>query len=37
VRQAIEDVGPFGLDICTGVRANGKLDEAKLATIFSNL
>jgi phosphoribosylanthranilate isomerase len=37
VRQAIEDVGPFGLDICTGVRSNGHLDEAKLAALFANL
>jgi phosphoribosylanthranilate isomerase len=31
VAQAIADVGPFGLDACTGVRTDGKLDEAKLA------
>lgn len=37
VRRAIEEVGPFGLDICTGVRTDGKLDEGKLATLFSNL
>src|SRR5215468_1022069 len=35
VKQAIEQVGPFGLDICTGVRTNGHLDEAKLAALFS--
>ena len=29
-RQAIDTVQPFGLDICSGVRTNGKLDEAKL-------
>lgn len=29
--QAIAAVGPFGLDICSGVRTNGLLDEAKLA------
>lgn len=30
-RTAIEAVQPFGLDICSGVRTNGQLDEAKLA------
>jgi phosphoribosylanthranilate isomerase len=37
VRQAIEEVGPFGLDICTGVRTVAQLDEAKLAALFSAL
>lgn len=27
VRQAIEIVQPFGVDLCSGVRTNGKLDE----------
>jgi phosphoribosylanthranilate isomerase len=36
-RQAIEEVGPFGLDICTGVRSDGKLDEQKLAALFARL
>jgi phosphoribosylanthranilate isomerase len=31
VAEAIRDVGPFGLDLCTGVRTGGALDEAKLA------
>ena len=30
VRQAIETVGPFGVDICSGVRTEGKLDPYKL-------
>lgn len=30
VRQAVEQVHPFGLDLCSGVRTNGKLDEVKL-------
>jgi phosphoribosylanthranilate isomerase len=30
VRQAIEDVRPFGLDVCSGVRTDGILDEVKL-------
>lgn len=35
VGQAIKEVGPFGLDVCSGVRTNGKLDEAKLKRFFS--
>lgn len=31
VAQAIHQVGPFGLDVCGGVRSEGGLDEAKLA------
>ncbi len=31
VEQAIKQVGPFGLDICSGVRKDGKLDEGLLA------
>lgn len=31
VAEAIRDVGPFGLDLCTGVRTHGALDEVKLA------
>jgi phosphoribosylanthranilate isomerase len=30
VAEAIAEVGPFGLDLCTGVRTNGRLDAAKL-------
>jgi len=33
--QAIQEVGPFGLDLCSGVRTNGKLDEAKLRHFFA--
>ena len=36
VREAIETVGPFGLDICSGVRTNGQLDPHKLEA-FMNL
>ena len=35
VRQAIEEVEPFGLDVCTGVRTEGKLDERKLDAFFA--
>lgn len=34
VRQAIEAVQPFGIDLCSGVRTDGQLDEAKLAAFF---
>ena len=37
VAMAIQQVGSFGLDICSGVRADGKLDERKLATFFKRL
>ncbi len=30
VREAIESVKPFGVDICSGVRTNGMLDKTKL-------
>ncbi|MEL6536059.1 MAG: phosphoribosylanthranilate isomerase [Bacteroidota bacterium] len=30
VRQAIEEVGPYGLDLCSGVRTDGHLDQEKL-------
>lgn len=33
-RRAIEHVGPFGLDICSGVRTDGKLDPFKLEKFF---
>jgi phosphoribosylanthranilate isomerase len=35
VGRVIEEVGPFGLDVCSGVRTNGKLDAAKLKRFFS--
>jgi phosphoribosylanthranilate isomerase len=35
VGQAIEEVGPFGLDVCSGVRTDGKLDATKLRRFFS--
>lgn len=37
VREAIEEVGPFGLDVCSGVRTDGALDEAKLAAFFERI
>lgn len=37
VAEAISVVQPFGLDICSGVRANGELDEEKLARFFEHV
>lgn len=34
VREAIETVQAFGLDVCSGVRTGGKLDRAKLEQFF---
>ena len=36
VRDAIELVRPFGLDVCSGVRSDMKLDPAKLELFFKN-
>jgi phosphoribosylanthranilate isomerase len=35
VREAIETVQPFGLDLCSSVRTDGKLDPIKLEAFFS--
>ena len=37
VRQAIDAVGPFGVDVCSGVRTDGELDEAKLNSFFAQV
>ena len=34
-RRAVAEVGPFGLDVCTGVRTNGRLDPQKLAAFMA--
>ena len=34
IREAIEFVQPYGVDICSGVRTDGKLDEEKLKRFF---
>lgn len=34
VREAIDKVQPYGVDLCSGVRTNGHLDEKKLAAFF---
>jgi phosphoribosylanthranilate isomerase len=37
VGDAIRQVGPFGLDLCNGVRTAGKLDAPKLAAFFQEV
>ncbi|MCK5032447.1 MAG: phosphoribosylanthranilate isomerase [Calditrichia bacterium] len=36
VKQAIDAVEPYGIDLCSGVRTNGKLDEKKLELFMNN-
>jgi phosphoribosylanthranilate isomerase len=36
VAEAIQRVGPFGVDVCGGVRTAGKLDETKLARFIAH-
>jgi phosphoribosylanthranilate isomerase len=35
VARAIDEVGPYGLDVCSGVRSDGKLDEHKLKSFIA--
>jgi len=37
VAQAIYQVEPFGIDVCSGVRTEGRLDAAKLADFFRSV
>lgn len=37
VKEAIQEVQPFGVDVCSGVRTNGQLDESKLAQFFNQI
>ena len=37
VQKAIEEVRPFGVDLCSGVRTNEKLDEHKLHHFLSKV
>jgi len=37
VRQAIEEVNPFAVDVCSGVRTDGKLDREKLGHFFAEV
>jgi phosphoribosylanthranilate isomerase len=36
VRQAIEEVQPFAIDVCSGVRTNSLLDKEKLGSFVKN-
>jgi phosphoribosylanthranilate isomerase len=37
VAEAVETVRPFGLDVCSGVRTDGRLDAEKLKRFFANM
>lgn len=37
VKDAIQQVEPFGVDVCSGVRTKGKLDEQKLLQFFNQV
>ena len=37
VSAAINEVKPYGVDLCSGVRISGKLDEDLLKEFFSKL
>ena len=37
VRQAIDEVHPFAVDVCSGVRTDGKLDRTKLELFVKNV
>ncbi len=37
VKEAIERVQPFGIDLCSGVRTNNRLDEQKLIAFFKEI
>jgi phosphoribosylanthranilate isomerase len=34
-RQAVDEVGPYALDVCSGVRSNGALDERRLGAFMA--
>jgi len=37
VREAVRQVQPFGVDVCSGLRTNGRLDEEKLIRFVQNI
>ncbi len=37
VAEALRTVKPYGVDVCSGVRTDGSLDEKKLAAFFRNV
>jgi len=37
IAEAIKQVLPFGVDVCSGVRTDGKLDEKKLEEFMNEI
>lgn len=37
VREAVEKVRPYGVDLCSGIRTHGRLDETKLSAFVEAL
>lgn len=37
IRKAIDSVKPYGVDLCSGVRENGKLNRERLTTFIANV
>jgi phosphoribosylanthranilate isomerase len=37
IAAAVSMVRPYGIDVCSGLRSNGKLDESKLAQLMARL
>jgi len=37
IADAVRQVEPFGVDVCNGVRTDGRLDSLKLATFIANI
>ncbi len=37
IQQALNSVGPYGVDLCSGVRHDGKLNSEKLSLFFHNI
>jgi len=37
VAEAVETVRLFGLDVCSGVRTDGRLDRVKLKRFFAHI
>ena len=37
IQEAVRMVGPYGVDLCSGIRTVGKLDQLKLDSFFENL
>jgi len=37
IQKAIQEVNPYGVDLCSGVRNNGQLNEERLTSFFTNI